>query len=370
MVHSLGGDDAQTFADVIDEALETFDFSPRTRKKYLKALYRTCGRNAILPKSLRIPLCYDRQGIALFQGGFADVWKGKHCGRDVAVKVIRAHSYKDLQRMVGRFCKEVVTWESLRHPNVLPLLGVTMNEYHFAMVSEWMENGNINEFVKANPDADRLGLLVDVARGLIYIHGQDMIHGDLKGANILIDQTRHARIADFGLLTVVSDSPNQLSSNSHTQGGTVRWMSPELVDPKRFGFEISRPTESSDCYALGMVIYEAISGHFPFHKHADLIVFLKVLDGNRPSREVGFVDGLWEMLELCWESQPSARPSIEDVLQCLERVSNSSNSLSPEVDKDTEDGDDWDSASDFSDTGLPPPNEGDSLSRAIPTSNP
>ncbi|KAF9642605.1 kinase-like protein, partial [Thelephora ganbajun] len=129
-----------------------------------------------------------------------------------------------------RFCKEVVTWKSLRHPNVLLLLGVTMNEYHFAMVSERMENGNINEFVRANPDADRLGLLVDVARGLIYIHGQDMIHGDLKGANILIDQTRHARVADFGLLTVVSDSPNQLSSNSHTQGGTVRWMSPELID--------------------------------------------------------------------------------------------------------------------------------------------
>ena len=49
-------------------------------------------------------------------------------------------------------------WKSLRHPNVLPLMGVTMTEVHFAMVSEWMADGNIKEFVKANPDMDRLGL--------------------------------------------------------------------------------------------------------------------------------------------------------------------------------------------------------------------
>jgi len=57
------------------------------------------------------------------------------------------------------FCKEVVMWKSLRHPNVLPLLGVTMEENLFAMVSEWMINGNINEFVKAHRDANRFELV-------------------------------------------------------------------------------------------------------------------------------------------------------------------------------------------------------------------
>ena len=52
-----------------------------------------------------------------------------------------------------------MTWNALRHPDVLPLLGVTMTETRFVMVSEWMERGDINEFVKANPDADRLGLV-------------------------------------------------------------------------------------------------------------------------------------------------------------------------------------------------------------------
>ena len=92
-------------------------------------------------------------------------------------------------------------WRSLRHPNVLPLMGVTMTETRFAMISDWMVNGNINDFVKARPGVDRIGLvgfrpkyhcprfidnrktlqLIGVSKGLIYIHGQGMIHGDLKG---------------------------------------------------------------------------------------------------------------------------------------------------------------------------------------------
>ena len=163
----------------------------------------------------------------------------------------------------------------------------------------------------------------------------------------MIDPTQHARVADFSLLTIVSDSSNQLSSGSHTQGGTARWMGPELIDPKRFGLETSRPMRPSDCYALGMVIYEAITGHFPYHKYPDLIVFLKVLDGKRPTREAGFTDELWEMLELCWEPQPSARPSIGEVLERLESVSNPPEPPLPGVDGETEDGD-WGTTTSFS----------------------
>jgi serine/threonine protein kinase len=57
------------------------------------------------------------------------------------------------------FCKEVITWRALRHPNVLPLLGAIMTEDRFAMVSEWMKNGNINEFIKKNQGANRFELV-------------------------------------------------------------------------------------------------------------------------------------------------------------------------------------------------------------------
>jgi len=97
-------------------------------------------------------------------------------------------------------------------------------------------------------------------------------------------------------------------------------MGPELIDPERFGLKNGRPTKSSDCYALGMVVYETISGNLPFHEYGDLAVFTKVLAGERPIRGVGFTENLWKVMKLCWRSRPSDRPSVEDVLQCLERV--------------------------------------------------
>ena len=154
------------------------ELPPRIRKKCVKSLYRTCGRHALLPRTLKIAVCYDRTGTASYRGGFSDVWKGKHCGRDVAVKVIRTYSNDDLQRVIGvsyrscsrsaclctdvawkRFCKEVVTWKTLRHRNVLPLVGVMMSKTQFATVSDWMVNGNIHDFVKAHPDVNRLELV-------------------------------------------------------------------------------------------------------------------------------------------------------------------------------------------------------------------
>ena len=161
----------------------------------------------------------------------------------------------------------------------------------------------------------------------------------------MIDETGHTRLADFGLLTIISDPANLLSSGSYTPGGTARWTSPELIAPQRFGFKNSRPTKASDCYALGMVIYETISGNLPFHKHTDLTVIMKVLEGEHPSRGVRFTESLWKMLELCWEPQPNDRPSIEDVLRGLEIVSNSSE-LPPPVVEEEEDSDGSDSISD------------------------
>jgi len=172
--------------------------------------------------------------------------------------------------------------------------------------------------------------------------------GLLVKANVLIDQSGRARLADFGLLTILSDPANLLSSSSCMEGGTVRWMSPELIDPQQFGFEKSRPTKSSDCYALGMVIYETISGNQPFHKDKNHTVSLKVLRGERPPRGLRFTETLWNMLELCWVSQPNDRPSIETVLQCLEGIPSLPEPVSPGVDEEMGEGDDWDSTSDYS----------------------
>ena len=127
-IRRLLGDDAQAFVDVMDEvrsipahrcepaliktelthpinqALDRPDLSLQTRKNCLKSLYRACGRHALLPTRLKILVSYDQTGDAMYRGGFADVWKGKHCDKDVAVKVIRTYSNADLQKIIGVIC--------------------------------------------------------------------------------------------------------------------------------------------------------------------------------------------------------------------------------------------------------------------------
>jgi serine/threonine protein kinase len=73
--------------------------------------------------------------------------------------VIRILSWRTDRDVTQRFCREVMTWKNLRHDNVLPLIGVTMSGHQFEMVSEWMVNGSINEYVKAHKDADRFELV-------------------------------------------------------------------------------------------------------------------------------------------------------------------------------------------------------------------
>jgi len=190
----------------------------------------------------------------------------------------------------------------------------------FAMVSEWMEHGNIIGFLES-VNADRLKLLMDATRGLIYMHDQGIVHGDLKGLNILINKTGRAVLADFSLITLIPDQSTFLSTC--IDGGTVRWMSPELLDPEKFGLKKSHPTPESDCYALGMVIYEIISGCPPYGTDGSFIILRKVLDGERPERPQGeagklFTDSIWDIAEQCWKTIPKERANARAVLACLE----------------------------------------------------
>ena len=165
-----------------------------------------------------------------------------------------------------------------------------------------------------------------------------MVHGEPKGvriqtiwpspahnlpcsqANILIDHNGHACLYDFSLVTIPAG--RSARTPPLVEGGTIQWMSPERIDPEVFGLN-GRPTKASDCYALGMVVYEVLSGQAPFAQLKAPIIIHKVLGGGRPGRpeeERGalFTDSIWKMLELCWKHQPDERISAKAVLLYLE----------------------------------------------------
>ena len=122
-------------------------------------------------------------------------------------------------------------------------------------------------------------------------------------------------------------------------------MSPELLHPGKFGLENSHPTVQSDLYALGMVVYEVLSGQPPFAGHRDPEIVLMVVGGKRPERPQGdagelFTDEIWNMLELCWKQRPSDRPTAKHVLMALRgdlSVSWPPSDMDGEADTDTDD---------------------------------
>ena len=100
-------------------------------------------------------------------------------------------------------------------------------------------------------------------------------------------------------------------------------MSPELINPGEFNLRESRPTKKSDCYALGMTMYEVLSEQVPFAPHEGTAIIPKIVGGERPVKPQGvegarFTVGLWRMLEDCWKPQPDDRPGLDVVLGCLQ----------------------------------------------------
>ena len=111
-------------------------------------------------------------------------------------------------------------------------------------------------------------------------------------------------------------------------------MSPELLNPGQFGFKDGRPTKGSDCYALGMVILEVLSGQTPFAGDGEYVVIRKVMDGEYPERPGvnWFTDDLWKTLQQCWLPRPGDRPTAEAVLKCLEQLPATWQPLPPSAD--------------------------------------
>ncbi|KDQ16034.1 hypothetical protein BOTBODRAFT_97408, partial [Botryobasidium botryosum FD-172 SS1] len=133
--------------------------------------------------------------------------------------------------LLKRLAREAKVWSQLRHPNVLPFLGLcTLTSVPY-LISPWMENGHVLDYVQTNPDADRVCLLAQVADGLEYLHNlepEPVIHGDLRGPNILISPSGDARIADFGLSELKADIYDSCSTSFITAGNS-RWQAPEIL---------------------------------------------------------------------------------------------------------------------------------------------
>ncbi|KAJ7142965.1 kinase-like domain-containing protein, partial [Mycena epipterygia] len=311
---------AQQILDLIQDLLDCFVAARPSLSKALIRLSRASGLH---------PRCFvlsglEKEGHQVAAGGYGDIYKGRVRGQSVGVKMMRVFRDKDIQDALKAFGREALIWRQLSHPNLLPFFGLYYLDNRLCLVSPWMENGDVREFLKnAPPNTDRLPLIVDVAMGLEYLHKEQIVHGDLKGMNILVTPSGRACIADFGLSTIADTMTMGFThSTSNPQGGTARYQAPEVLSGKRSNHY------GSDVYAFACVCYEVcprpcafiLTGKVPFFEFFnDMAVSIKVIEGHRPSRPATTVCNpiVWILLQDCWHQDPNLRPAVHQIIHRL-----------------------------------------------------
>ncbi|KAK7060772.1 hypothetical protein VNI00_000504 [Paramarasmius palmivorus] len=296
------------------------------RKKCMRYLKALATKHQVLPRTLFIENIMREGDNPLRGGGYADIWKGfDDKQQPLCLKVLRMFTGSD-QAARDRVFVEALVWKQLKHPNILPFLGVntTLFAPGFCMVSPWMANGDIVSFVKTYPAYDKLALLYEVSSALNYLHSLKpaIVHGDIKGGNILISDDFHCCLADFGLAIAV-ESQSVESSSSGALKGSLRWLAPELLPTGESSLPNQKKNKPQrDIYAFACMILEIMTGNPPFAELSDGAVLLKVVHGVRPERPVSgwCPDVIWDLVEQCWDQDPRKRPLADAVYQYFEEL--------------------------------------------------
>ncbi|KAF5323861.1 hypothetical protein D9611_008396 [Ephemerocybe angulata] len=332
----LEGDQAQAVLDALQAILDS-ESAPRHQGNWnqhlriLCLLLRLAKLSSLYPRSVLLEGVTREGAHAITAGHFGEIWKGSFRGQSVCVKVLKVYQRGDINKLLKAFTREALLWNHMRHDNVLPFQGIHRlpgdEAGRIALISPWMENGNIGDYLARCPTPGRYALARDVCEGLAYLHKQDIIHGDLKGVNILVDSAGRARVADFGLSFIVQSEILRwtASTTAVSQGGTVRWQAPELFNPE---MEDAKSTKLTDIYSLGCVFYEIFTGQIPFYevqKEYTVISFVlsgkqpsKPLPGSKPFTDWGLTETFWTTcIEGCWNREPQGRPQLSEVLSSL-----------------------------------------------------
>ncbi|EMD33665.1 hypothetical protein CERSUDRAFT_159906 [Gelatoporia subvermispora B] len=177
-----------------------------------------------------------------------------------------------------------------------------------------MTNGTIRSYLSMNTATNRVDLLSGIVAGLVYMHELDIVHGDLKGVNILVNERGQASLADFGFSGFSRRAQDDGSLISSVKGGTARYAAPEVQ-----ALEVTEgPTRESDIYSLAMVVWEMFTGLEPYYNiRSEGEIYTQVYHyRSRPQRPeqaagLGLSDELWALVERCWQHDPQDRPTVE-----------------------------------------------------------
>ena len=253
------------------------------------------------------------------QGATGVVWRGvdRASGESVAVKLLHESLLRQ-PKLVTRFVQERTILLMLRHRNVVRVRDLFSVGESLGLVMDLVAGGSLRDHLRQHhtvPPAETARLAAQVAAALAEAHGLGIVHRDLKPDNILLQAENgrlDTRLTDFGIARVLN-TPALTTPNAVV--GTPHYMSPEA-------FHGAAASPAADVYALGVLLYELVTGRPPYDSDSVLDLMRLHLEG-RPERRPGIPEALWTVITSCLEQKPRLRPSAADLVAELGDVARS-----------------------------------------------
>ena len=237
------------------------------------------------------------------RGGMATIYRGRdmRMERTVAIKVLR-EVYSTDPKFVTRFQREAKAASSLQHPNIVQVYDYGQSDGNYFIVMELIEGTDLRRYLRSRGvlAIDRAIIIAhDVALGLGAAHRRAIVHRDVKPQNILVGRDGSIKLTDFGIASVYKDINAERLTTTGMTLGTVQYYAPEQAQG-----EIVSP--AADVYALGIVMYEMLTGRTPFDGDTPVAVAMQhIQDTPAPPTQLN----------------PNIPPALEEIiLRCLEKV--------------------------------------------------
>lgn len=205
-------------------------------------------------------------------GGMAEVYRARDdlLGREVAIKVLHERFARD-RSFVERFRREAQSAANLNHPNVVSLYDYGADDDTYFIVMEYIDGRSLHDVIEGDGPLmpERAAEIAsDVARALERAHSGGLVHRDIKPSNIMITDSGQTKVTDFGIARALGRDGEQTMTQTGMVIGTASYLSPEQAQ--------GNPVDArSDVYALGIVLYEMLTGRVPFSGETPLAIAYK-----------------------------------------------------------------------------------------------
>ena len=206
---------------------------------------------------------------------------------------------------------EIEILRKLSHHRIVTYFGADVDDATciISICMEHMPGGSLSDRLQSNPlDLETtIMYTLQLLEGIIYLHNERIVHRDIKGSNILIDDTNNIKLADFG----ISKCLTNLSSKSGAKTfdtGTTKWMAPEIINENPYGFKV-------DIWSVGCTVVEMLTSKPPWRELSDNQTIIAVSKGTYPIYKLpSFAGKVENFLQQCFQIDPMKRPTAKELM--------------------------------------------------------